>query len=151
MTQMTPLSDPRRKTLLQDFKAFYREASPASLERLDRLYTQDIEFRDPLNAIHGILALKSHLKGVYAGSTDIRFEYLDEHYDEHWASITWVATYRHGALDGGRTLTLRGTTQIRFTDRIFYHEDFFDVGAMVYQHLPVLGTVVGYINGRIRR
>ena len=67
MTQMTPLSDPRRKTLLQDFKAFYREASPASLERLDRLYTQDIEFRDPLNVIHGILALKSHLKGVYAG------------------------------------------------------------------------------------
>ena len=88
MTQMTPLSDPRRKTLLQDFKAFYREASPASLERLDRLYTQDIEFRDPLNAIHGILALKSHLKGVYAGSTDIRFEYLDEHYDEHWALDT---------------------------------------------------------------
>jgi len=151
VNQMTPLSDPRRKFLLQDFKAFYLERSPASLERLDRLYTQDIEFRDPLHAIHGILAFKSYLKGVYAGPTDIRFEYLDEHCDEHWASITWVATYRHGALGGGRTLTLRGTTQIRFTDRIFYQEDFFDVGAMVYQHLPVLGTVVRYINRRIRR
>jgi len=151
VNQMTPLSDPRRKFLLQDFKAFYLEPSPASLERLDRLYTQDIEFRDPLHAIQGILAFKSYLKGVYAGPTDIRFEYLDEHCDEHWASITWVATYRHGAFGGGRTLTLRGTTQIRFTDRIFYQEDFFDVGAMVYQHLPVLGTVVRYINRRIRR
>lgn len=151
MNEIIPLSDPRRKSLLQDFKAFYLEPSPASLEKLDRLYTQDIEFRDPLHAIHGILAFKSYLKGVYAGPRDIRFEYLDEHCCEHWASINWIASYRHGSLAGGRTLALRGTTQLRFTDRIYYQEDFFDVGAMVYQHLPVLGPVVRYINRRISR
>jgi len=151
VNEMIPLSDPHRKSLLQDFKAFYLKPDAATLEKADRLYTQDIEFRDPLHTIHGILAFKSYLKSVYTGPTDIRFEYLDEQCGEHWACITWVASYRHGALGGGRTLELRGTTQIRFTDRIFYQEDFFDVGAMVYQHLPVLGPIVRYINRRISR
>jgi len=151
VNDVTAVSDPRKKSLLQDFKAFYHEPSPASLEKLDRLYTQDIEFRDPVHTIHGILAFKSYLKNVYAGPRDIRFTYLDEHVGEHWASINWVATYRHAALQGGRTLELRGTTQIRFTDRIYHQEDFFDVGAMVYQHLPLLGPVVRYINRRISR
>ena len=151
MNDISAIVDPRTRNLLQDFKAFYHEPSAAGLKRLDRLYTQDIEFRDPLHAIHGILAFKGYLKSVYDGPSDIRFTYLDEHCSEHWASINWIATYRHGALGGGRTLELRGTTQIRFTDRIYYQEDFFDVGAMVYQHLPLLGPVVRYLNRRISR
>jgi hypothetical protein len=151
VNDMMPLTDPHRKNLLQDFKAFYMRPDVASLEWADRLYTQDIEFRDPLHTINGILAFKSYLRGVYTGPTNIRFEYVDELCGEHWASITWIARYRHDALDGGRTLQLRGTTQIRFTDRIYYQEDFFDVGAMVYQHLPLLGPVVRYINRRISR
>lgn len=41
--------------------------------------------------------------------------------------------------------------QIRFTDRIFYHEDFYDLGAMIYQHVPVLGRIIRFINQRIGR
>lgn len=145
------MSDIRRKSLLQDFKAFYQDASPASFDKLDRLYTQDVEFRDPLHTLHGILAFKSYLKSVYASSSAVHFDYLEEHSGEHWASITWLMTYSHGSLGGGRPLQLRGTTQIRFSDRIFYQEDFFDVGTMVYQHVPVLGPVIRFINRRICR
>lgn len=45
----------------------------------------------------------------------------------------------------------RRITQIRFSDRIFYHEDFYDVGAMIYQHVPVLGRIIRFINQRIGR
>jgi hypothetical protein len=44
---------------------------------------------------------------------------------------------------------VRGVTLIRFTDRIYYHEDFFDLGAMLYQHVPVLGSVIRYLNNRM--
>lgn len=33
--------------------------------------------------------------------------------------------------------------------RITHHEDFYDMGAMIYQHVPVLGWAVKKINSRL--
>ncbi|MDP1932826.1 MAG: nuclear transport factor 2 family protein [Gammaproteobacteria bacterium] len=151
MNDSSQVADNRRKALLQDFKSFYQEGSMASLERIDRIYTQDIEFRDPLHTILGILALKGYMKNLYANSSGIGFEYTDEQSGENWATITWLMRFSNQALAGGKEVTVRGITQIRFTDRIYYHEDFYDLGAMIYQHLPVLGRIIRYINKRIGR
>jgi hypothetical protein len=58
-------------------------------------------------------------------------------------------TFSHSGLNGGKPVQVRGVTLIRFTDRIYYHEDFFDLGAMLYQHVPVLGSVIRYLNNRL--
>jgi len=145
------VADNRRKTLLQDFKSFYEEGTLASLERIDRIYTQDIEFRDPLHTLLGILAVKSYIRNLYTSSTSVEFEYTDEEVGENRATITWFMRFSNRALAGGKPVTVRGITQIRFTDRIYYHEDFYDLGAMIYQHVPVLGRIIRYINSRIGR
>lgn len=150
MKESIQMPNKRNSTLLQDFKAFYQEGNNSNLERMDRIYTQDIEFRDPLHTILGILALKSYIKNLYANSTYVEFEYTDEQLDENSATIAWHMTFSHSALARGKVIKLRGITQIRFTDRIYYHEDFYDLGAMLYQHIPVLGAIVRFINRRVR-
>lgn len=150
MNESIHMPDKQKSTLLQDFKAFYQEANISSLERLDRIYTQDVEFRDPLHTILGILALKSYIKNLYANSNRIEFEYTDEQRGENSATITWYMKFSHSALAGGKIVKLRGITQIRFTDRIYYQEDFYDLGAMLYQHIPVLGAIVRFVNRRVR-
>ena len=150
MNESTQMPDKQKNTLLQDFKAFYQEANISSLERMDRIYTQDVEFRDPLHTILGILALKSYIKNLYANSTCVEFEYTDEQRSENSATIAWNMKFGHPALAGGKIIKLRGITQIRFTDRIYYHEDFYDLGAMLYQHIPVLGAIVRFVNSRVR-
>ncbi len=151
MTRPITNAENSKQLLLNSFKAFYQNSGELHLEQIDALYTQDIEFRDPLHTILGILALKSYMKNLYANSRDIRFEYTDEFSGENWATISWLMHFRHPSLAGGKLISVRGITQIRFTDRIFYHEDFYDLGAMIYQHVPVLGGIIRFINQRIGR
>lgn len=67
------------------------------------------------------------------------------------ALYTQDVEFRHPSLAGDKLISVRGITQIRLTDRIFYHEDFYDLGAMIYQHVPVLGRIIRFINQRIGR
>jgi hypothetical protein len=43
-----------------------------------------------------------------------------------------------------------GVTHLRFNEagRVVLHQDFWDTGLGFYQHIPVLGRVVKYINRR---
>jgi hypothetical protein len=108
-----------------------------------------VEFRDPAHALHGRLAVKNYLRSLYASTKYIKFDYLEEQIGEHTATIVWQMTFSHTSLNSGNPVEVRGVTLIRFTDRIYYHEDFFDLGAMLYQHVPVLGSVIRYINNRL--
>ena len=150
MSESIHMPDIQKSTLIQEFKAFYQQANSSNLERMDRIYTQDIEFRDPLHTILGILALKSYMKNLYANSNCVEFEYTDEQRSENSATIAWYMKFSHSGLAGGKMIKLRGITQIRFTDRIYYQEDFYDLGAMLYQHIPVLGAIVRFVNKRVR-
>ena len=143
------VNDSRRAALISDFKDFYRRPDIAGLEDIDRIYTQDVEFRDPIHTINGRLALKTYLRGMYEGAREMSFTYLDEHVSDHTATITWVMRFSHGSLKGGKPIDVRGVTLIHFTDRIFCHEDFYDLGAMLYSHIPVLGSLIRYINRRL--
>lgn len=150
MNENIHIPDKQKSSLIQEFKAFYQKANNSSLERMDRIYTQDVEFRDPLHTILGILALKSYVKDLYANSNHIEFEYTDEQRGENSATITWYMKFSHSALASGKIVKLRGITQIRFTDRIYYQEDFYDLGAMLYQHIPVVGAIIRFVNSKVR-
>lgn len=148
-SEMNSVSANLRTALIRDLKDFYRDPKAIDLDRIDRLYTQDVEFHDPVHSIHGRLALKNYLKTLYADNPDIRFTYLDDQIGENSATITWRMRFRHRRLNGGRAVELKGVTLIRFTDRIYFHEDYYDLGAMLYQHIPVLGWMIRFINRRL--
>ena len=89
MTQ-TSAQDTSRTALIQEFKSFYMLSSNTNLEKLDRLYTQDVEFRDPVHTVLGILGVKQYMRKLYANSTEIRFEYTDERLSKFAAAATFV-------------------------------------------------------------
>jgi hypothetical protein len=102
-----------------------------------------------VHSIHGRLALKNYLKILYTDTPDIQFTYLDDQIAENAATITWRMRFSHKRLNGGGAIELKGVTIIRFTDRIYFHEDYYDLGAMVYQHIPMLGALIRHINRRL--
>ncbi|MEX0739944.1 MAG: nuclear transport factor 2 family protein [Pseudohongiella sp.] len=148
-SDMNTVSSNLRAALISDFKDFYRTPDIAGLEGIDRIYTQDVELRDPIHAVNGRLALKNYLRGMYEGAHEMSFRYLDDQISEHTATITWVMRFSHGRLNGGKPIDVTGVTVIHFTDRIYYQEDFYDMGAMLYRHIPVLGSLIRFINKRL--
>ena len=65
------------------------------------------------------------------------------------AVLTWTMSLRHPRLNGGKLVTVPGSTHIRFHDKVFSHRDHFDAGAMLYEQLPLIGTVIRIIKDRV--
>ncbi len=59
--------------------------------------------------------------------------------------------FSHPRLKGGKAIIVPGSTFLQFsTDgRACFHQDYFDLGTMLYQHLPIIGFMVKSINRRL--
>jgi hypothetical protein len=60
-------------------------------------------------------------------------------------------TYEHKALNRGKAITIEGHSLIKGNDDgVYYHKDYLDMGAMVYEHIPILGRLVKAIKLRMQ-
>jgi hypothetical protein len=46
-------------------------------------------------------------------------------------------------------IVVPGVTLLRFGDRITHQRDHFDAGALVYEHVPLLGALVRLVKRRL--
>ncbi|HEY0962797.1 MAG TPA: nuclear transport factor 2 family protein [Pseudomonadales bacterium] len=135
--------------LLHQLKGLYQSLEAQDLAQLEQVYTADVEFRDPAHTLHGCLALRRYLRKLVGNVTLYRMRYIDEVIGYNAAYLTWEMDYAHPRLAGGNTITVRGMSHLKFTDKVFYHEDSYDLGAMLYEHIPLLGMPVRKIKQRI--
>ena len=54
-------------------------------------------------------------------------------------------SFTHPKLAGGKAIIVDGATDLRFDEKITYHRDYIDMGQMLYEHIPVLGSAIRYI------
>lgn len=148
-TEVNPAHQTHTSILIADLKRFYQHMDASRLQGLSDLYTADIEFRDPVHTIHGLLGLKHYFHNLMLNTQDCSFSFIDELVGEDTAYLSWEMQFSHTALSGGKPITVRGMSQLRFSDKIFYHEDCYDMGAMLYEQLPVLGNVTRWLKHRI--
>ena len=130
------------------FKGFYAHKEAMDLTRLEDIYSENIVFRDPLHGIRSIAALRDYLAAMYENLTECRFEYLDELIGVDSAYIKWNMHFRHPRFNN-RLNTVRGVSQIQFNDRVIFHEDIYDLGELIYQHVPLLGGATRWLKRRI--
>ena len=136
--------------LLNDFKKLYQNLNESSIARLDQVYTQEVKFKDPVHDIEGIVALQDYLSAQCEGITQCRFEYLDELVGDNSAYIKWIMRFRHTKLSN-RLISVRGVSHIHFDEKIDFHEDLYDMGALLYEQVPLLGGITRWLKARLAR
>lgn len=135
--------------LIEQFKDFYAELNLASLHELDTLYDDTVVFIDPVGELNGLPALLAYFQTLCARLNYCRFRYESELVDGERAVIHWVMEYSHPRLARGEPLALHGATHLEFGQKIIYHRDYYDLGAMCYEHLPLLGSVTRRVRQRL--
>ena len=146
--------------LIQRFKSIYSRLDntkaacgkiPANSQQvlLDEVYSENVTFKDPIHQIEGLSAYRRYMDSMYSNVMGCEFTYHEHWIGENSATIKWDMLFRHHKLGNGKLITVRGITHVRFTDRINYHEDVFDVGAMLYEHIPLLGRILLKIKARL--
>lgn len=134
---------------VERLKALYRTHPPDLGAGLAAVYAEDVVFRDPARELRGRQALARYLQELYRGVLACRFEFQDELRAEGRAALTWTMYLRHGRLRPRETLALPGASFLRFADKVHDHRDYFDLGALLYERLPLIGPLVRTLKARL--
>ncbi|WMC09368.1 nuclear transport factor 2 family protein [Oceanimonas pelagia] len=134
---------------LDAFCRLYQSLSPAQLDGLRRVYSQDVLFADPAHDIRGIDALVAYFEGLFARVKQCRFDIIQVMEQDGEAYVRWEMHFIHPSLNHGRPVSVPGVSHLCFADRVFYHRDFFDLGTMLYERLPLLGSCIRALKRRL--
>jgi esterase/lipase superfamily enzyme len=134
--------------LLDRFKGNFKDLQQADWSQLGEIYADDIVFKDPVHELRGLVTLEDYFTTLCADLIDCRFEYLDQVVSDNSAYLKWIMHFRHPRL-GKDVIDVRGVSHIRWKEKIDFHEDFYDMGAMLYEQLPVLGNVTRWLRLRL--
>ncbi|HKK70466.1 MAG TPA: nuclear transport factor 2 family protein [Candidatus Krumholzibacteria bacterium] len=148
MTNPSP-ADP----LGQHAIAFFRALSVHRLDLVDDFYAVDVHFEDPMVSLDGRDRMRSYYAQVYRNDPALRWEFPEVIGDPPSRSrgMVWIMHMQVDGLNGGRPISVPGMSRLIFDDddRCIFHRDYFDMGAFVYENVPVLRNVVGYVKKKL--
>lgn len=135
---------------LHSFADRFATLNKDNLYLLGELYSDDVVFRDPLHHVQGLTAMQRYFAKLYANVEALRFEFHG--FDRVSAGegyLRWTMRYRHPRLRGGAEISVEGCSHLLWRDKVYQHRDYFDAGALIYEHLPVLGGVIAWLKRRL--
>ena len=143
-------------TVIDNFKQYYSYFSSRDMDALNTFYSESLIFSDPIHQIESLDDVKQYFSSMCDNLTECRFEFVGETIGDSSAWFKWVMHYRHPRLKNNSPLSLTGATYIKFCDtpsgvRICSHEDFYDMGSMLYEHTPVLGRCVSWLKQQLTK
>ena len=137
---------------LDEVKAFYQTLSSDKIAVLDALYHPEVVFTDPAGSLHGRERLRRHFERLLANTRRCDFEFFDEAQQagDDDAVLFWRMTVAADGLDGGRPFRVEGVSRLVWREGlIVLHRDYFDLGALLYERLPILGALVRRLRRRL--
>ena len=130
---------------------FYETLSPDSLARIAEVYAADARFKDPFNEVRGLPAIEKVFRHMYEQVQEPRFRVSSrmEEGDEAW--LAWEFEFRFRGWKEAELQCIRGATHLRFAadGRVATHRDYWDTGEELYARLPLLGTLMRWLRGRL--
>lgn len=137
--------------LVDSFKHLYNTLNADTCKSgiIEMVYAQNLVFKDCFHHITGISEFRNYCASIYENVQFCQFEFHDEFIKLDSAMLTWTMTYRHPKLNGGQSIHVHGSTHIRFTDKVFYHQDYVDGGELLYEHIPLLKRIIKFLKDRM--
>ena len=135
---------------LQDFCQFYGYFDATKIDQLARFYAATAVLKDPIHQVEGLDAIKAYFSRQCQNLHLCQFKFHNHLESGDQAFLHWTMDYVHPRIKGGKRLSVEGASEIRFKgEKVVYHADFYDMGAMLYEHLPVIGSLIGFFRSRL--
>ena len=137
---------------LKEIESLFNNFNSDTLNLADDFYDPDVVFQDPIVELRGRDRLKAYYADMYKNVTSIRFDFSGGVEKDDEAVVFWTMEVRAKGFKGGEPVLLDGTSHIKFggeSGKAVYHRDYFDMGAFVYENIPVLGSIVRYTKKKL--
>ncbi len=146
---LTPQS---ARTAVGGFAGLYGDLSPSNVSANARkVYAPGAWFNDTIATEAGIDAIEKYLLKTAEGAEAVSAKINDVAVSGSDCYVRWTMEIRAKNLAGGQPIITEGVSQLRFDDegRIVLHQDFWNPATGIYQHLPLLGPAIRFVNGLI--
>lgn len=136
--------------ILNKLEHFYKTLQPDALHCLADIYDKQVRFVDPVGQHQGLEQVQHYFANLLRSCQTCRFDLHTQHLCGDIAYIHWTMYYAHPRLKGATLLSIEGISEIHLgPQRIVYQRDYYDLGAMLYEHLPLLGPLVKWLKRRL--
>jgi len=134
---------------LANFINIYQMLSTDNLYLLADIYHQDIVFIDPMHQLTGLEHLQHHFNNLYQQLSYCEFKIENVIEQNNEAAVYWQMSYQHPRLNAGKIVNVQGSSHIKgLNDKVIYHRDYLDLGAMLYEQLPLLRRIISWLKNR---
>lgn len=133
---------------IEEFKQTFQQINKTSLHLLESIYEPNVVFQDPLHRIEGLNALRDYFSRMYENVSHIEFDFITHIQQNDTHMLTWEMHFSHPRLNSGRPILVPGCSHLKFADKCLNHRDYFDLGALLYENISGLGTLIRFVKGR---
>lgn len=134
---------------LGQFKELFNALCSGNIADLSRVYSEHVHFTDPFSSVQGIDELTDYFAGAYANVISCDFDFGEPVISGENVCIPWVMHLRHKRIRNGKSVAVDGISQLVISNgKVMSHRDYFDVGQLLYENLPVMGGVIRWIRNQ---
>ncbi len=126
---------------------FFESLDMESLNNLEAVFSDTATFKDPFNAVQGRRAIRQVFEHMFRTTRSPRFRVHDWMCSGRAALIRW----RFTCSLKGRGIDVTGVSYVEFdhSGRVTSHTDYWDAAEGLYERLPVIGTLMRWLRGRL--
>jgi len=135
-----------------DIRGFFKSLNKETIHLVDEFYDAAACFEDPLGKHQGIARIRKYYAHLYQNVQSIDFTFQEEVVQGSTHVLPWRMDLV-SKLNSGRPLSLDGISYIEFggeRGKAIFHRDYFDMGAFVYEGVPLLGGIIRFIKGQLK-
>ena len=134
--------------LINSFIDIYSQLSSGNLHLLDDVYSDSIVFSDPLHKLESLDRVKSYMAHMYQNISNYSITINDAMVANDQAYLQWSMQFSHRRLNKGKLISFDGVSRLIFDQKITHHQDYYDLGAMLYEHLPLIGKMIKFTKAK---
>ncbi len=128
----------------------YQKLDKHNLHLLEEVYHPDVVFEDAAHRLEGRTALYDYFQSLYTNVIRCDFVIAEQQQVGDIGFLTWTMELLHPKLQNGAPILVHGASHLKFSQgQVIYHRDYFDLGEMLYENLPLLGAVIKIVKQRL--
>lgn len=139
-------------TAIEKFRNFYQGLSKKDISGLSDVYSKNIEFIDPIATHHGIEIVTDYFARLLKDTLSCQFTIhsIKPLSDEKFVA-EWRMQFISASLKRDTPIVVDGITVAKTEgDYVVYHRDYYDMGQLAYEHVPLLGYFVRKVKGKLQ-
>ena len=139
-------------TAIENFKHFYQQLNDKDISGLPDVYASDIEFIDPIATHYGLPDVTNYFAKLFKSTRSCSFDIKNVHgTGPNSYVVEWQMCFVSKKLSKHNEISVDGVTMLKtHNNLVVYHRDYYDMGQLVYENIPLLGRIVKKIKEQMK-